>query len=270
MLYGTDGLCVLRGEDTWTDAACTTFRGGAYDLDSSTSVTNVSAESHPVDLRNITEPQYPEMDFLGDKLTVNENTTLVNFPLAMPKADWGEEAYTPLMSIGLGANSTMLNALKNSGKIISRSWSFFYGIVGGSTRANGQLMFGGYDASKVSGSGSEHTISPPTSPCPTKLVVTVQGMVLRFANETEVNIFGESQSSALAVCLIPNIKTAMRMPLTPYFNNFMKATDTSISSMNRSLGLYYWNLRYPADIPPLVHKKPCSLHFCLVSNTDRL
>lgn len=121
MLYGTDGHCVLRGEDAWSDAACITFRGGAYDFDSSTTQTNVSAESHPVDLRNITEPAYPEMDFLADKLTINENTTLLDFPLGMPTSDWGEEAYYPLMAVGLGANSTILNVLKNLGKIISRS-----------------------------------------------------------------------------------------------------------------------------------------------------
>jgi hypothetical protein len=201
------------------------------------------------------------MDFVADTLTLNENTTLLDFPLAMPKSDWGEQGYYPQMAIGLGANSTVLNVPKNSGKILSRTWSFFYGVVGGSTRVNGQLVLGGYDASKVSGDGSEHTMSPPSSPCPTKLVITVQGMALRFANGTETNIFGESQSSALAVCLIPNIPMVMRMPLNPYFNNFMSATDSSIYSMNRSTGLYYWNLRYPANIPPLVHKALLSTLF---------
>lgn len=266
MLYGTDGHC----EDAWSDTACITFRGGAYDLDSSTSDTNVSAESHPVDSRNITVPQYPEMDFVGDSLTINENITLLDFPLAMAKDNWGEQGYYPHMAIGLGANSTLLNVLKNSGKILSRSWSFFYGIVSGSNQVNGQLVLGGYDASRVSGDSSEHTMSPVSSPCPTKLVVTVQGMALRFPNGTETNIFGASQSSALAVCLIPNIPMVMRMPLTPYFNNFMTATDNSIYSMDRSTGLYYWNLRYPADIPPLVHEDPCSLPFSLVSNTNHL
>lgn len=248
MLYGTDGHC----EDAWSDTACITFRGGAYNLDSSTSEADVSADSHPVDSRNITVPQYPEMDFVGDSLTVNENITLLDFPLGMAKDNWGEQGYYPQMAIGLGANSTLLNVLKNSGKIISRSWSFFYGIVGGSTRVNGQLVLGGYDASKVYGDSSEHLMSSPSSPCPTKLVVIVQGMALRFTDGTETNIFGTSQSGALAVCLIPNIPMVMRMPLTPYFNNWMIATNNSIYKMNRTTGLYYYNLRYPADIPPLV------------------
>ncbi|KAG8161317.1 hypothetical protein KVR01_009581 [Diaporthe batatas] len=251
MMYGTDGYCTLRGADAWTDEACVTFRGGAYDNTTSNTEGPAAAGSYPEDQLNLTWPWYPETDHFTDRLSLDENTTLLDFPLTQAKSDWNEEAYHALMVIGLGGNSSILNVLKNSDKILTRTYSFFYGFLGGrtSTRANGQMVFGGYDASKVSGQGSEHSLATAETKCPSKLVVIVTGMALRFANGTETNIFGTSDSSALAVCIDPNLPTAMRMPFNPYFNNWMTATDNSIFSMNRSLGLFYYNMRYPANTP---------------------
>ncbi|KAI3400508.1 hypothetical protein diail_2707 [Diaporthe ilicicola] len=170
--------------------------------------------------------------------------------MGVAQSDWGEEGYYPMVAIGLGTNSTILNVLKNSGKIVSRSWSYFYGLVGGSSRMNGELVFGGYNAARVSGDSSEHSMSSPSSLCPTRMIVTVTGMALRFANGTRTSIMGSSDSSALSVCLNPTSPGVMKMPLNPWFGNFMTATDNSIYSMNRTLGLYYYNMRYPAQIDP--------------------
>lgn len=255
MLYGTEGHCALRGEDSWSDAGCITYRGGAYDSQASISESDAPAGSFPVDIRH-QWPEYPDRNYLTDSLTLNDNTTLLDFPLAVAQNSWGEEGYLAQMVLGLGSNSTTLNVLKNSGRIASRTWSFFYGLVGGPKRMNGQMIFGGYDASMVSGDSSEHSFSLPKSSCPTQLVVTVTGMALSFPNGTRTSIFGPSDSSALAVCILPTLPTALRIPLDPYFENFMKATNADIYSMNRTMGLYYYNMRYPAHIPPSVLEKP--------------
>lgn len=260
MIYGTDGYCVLRGADAWTDKACITFRGGAYDNATSTSKGAAAAGSYPEDQRNITWPWLPETDRFTDSLILDENTTLLDFPLTQAKSDWNEEAYHALMAFGLGGNSSILNVLKNSDKILTRSYSFFYGLLGGrkSARTHGQMVFGGYDAAKVSGEGSEHSIATADSKCASRMVVIVTGMALKFANGTQTSIFGSSDSSALAVCIDPSTPVVMRMPLNPYFGNFMTATDNSIYSMNRTLGLFYYNMRYPAHIPAYVYQM--SLH----------
>lgn len=265
MLYGTEGHCALRGEDSWSDAGCITYRGGAYDNQTSTSESDASAGSYPVDIRN-QWPEYPDRNYVADTFTINDNTTLLNLPLAVAQDSWGEEGYLAQQVLGLGSNSTILNVLKNSGRIASRTWSFFYGLVGGPTRINGHMIFGGYDASKVSGDSSEHSFSLPKSNCPSQLVVTVTGMAVSFPNGTRTSIFGSSQSSALVACILPTLPTAIRIPREPYFENFMKATNADIDSMNRSTGLWYYNMRYPAHIPPSVLERPRRVapHQCLV------
>lgn len=258
MLYGTDGHCELRSADEWSEPSCITFRGGAYNSSASnTSTTDLPSSLYTVDTvaRGWPYP-YPGMDHVADTLKVAENTSLLEFPLNIAQSAWDEQAYLPMMALGLGTNSTILNVLKSSGRILSSSWSFFFGSWGWNSRMNGRFTIGGYDAGRVTGKGSEHSLALPSSPCPSRMVVSVTGMELDFPNGTSASIMGSSESSALAVCLHPSVPTLMRMPIDPYFNNFMRATKNSVYAMDRTEGIYYWNMRYPAAIPPLVPRNP--------------
>lgn len=256
MLYGTDGHCELRSADEWSEPSCITFRGGAYDSSASNTSTTVSS-SYSVDTVARGWPYtYPGTDHVADTLSLAENTTLLEFPLNIAQSAWDEQAYLPMMALGLGTNSTILNVLKSSGRIVSRSFSFFFGSWGWNSRMNGRFTIGGYDAGRVTGKGSEHSLALPSSPCPSRMVVSVTGMELEFPNGTSASIMGSSDSSALSVCLYPSVPTMMRMPLEPYFYNFMRATDNSIYRMDRTEGIYYWNMEYPAEITPLVPRNP--------------
>lgn len=255
MIYDTEGHCALRGEDAWSQAGCITYRGGLYDNQTSTTETDAPEGSYPVDVRP-QYPWYPDRTYIADTFTLNDNTTLLDFPLAVAQDSWEEQGYLARQALGLGSNSTTLNVLKNSGRIASRTWSFFYGLFNGPTRMNGHMIFGGYDASRVSGDSSEHSFSTPKVSCPTQLVVTVTGMDVSLPDGTRTSIFGSSASSALAVCLLPTLPVTMKIPLSPYVENFMDETDSNIYRMNRSLGFYYWNLRYPSNITPSVLEKP--------------
>jgi hypothetical protein len=154
----------------------------------------------------------------------------------MPGFDYGGRFDTQA-NIGLGLNSTVLNNLKETGRIASRVYSYWWGID--STLSNvamdGQLVLGGYDAAKVTGPNVTANIIPWTVSCPSGMYVTVQNMVLDFPNGTNADMLFPSTLSA---CLQPDFPVAISLRADPYFNNFQKLTDSYYS--NNSLGIYWW------------------------------
>ena len=80
------------------------------------------------------------------------------------------------MSLGSGSNSTILNALKASGQIASRSWSLFWGRTGATTNTQlkGSFVFVGYDRAKVSGANYTRSFSSSKSSCSTSMLVISQ------------------------------------------------------------------------------------------------
>lgn len=192
------------------------------------------------------------MSFIADSLRLNENNTLLNFPLGIVQDYWDEQGYTAMMALGLGPNSTILNVLKNAGLIGSRTWSLFYGLKGSqsASQLNGSLVLGGYDGAKVSGTKYTQSLTTDNDACATQMVVTITDMTLNFPNGTDVSIMGTSKSSAITACIDPTLPVFMNMPLEPYFNNWMEYTSNSIYEMERTKGLNFWNLRYPAGATP--------------------
>ena len=159
-----------------------------------------------------------------------------------------------MMGIGLGTNSTLLNWLVSSGKIASRSWSYFWGrttVTGASSSSSEQLdgsvVFGGYDRAKVMGTKYTQPMTSSEPDCPSQLVVTITNIELNFANGSDASIFPASSSAAITACLTPALSTLMWIPFDPYFNKFMNLTNNNIFDMGRSVGIYYWNMRYEAS-----------------------
>lgn len=166
--------------------------------------------------------------------------------MALALNDFGEQGYITMAGFGLGLNSTILRTLKSTGNIASRSWALFWGRDNPkATQIDGSFILGGYDRAKVTGQKYTYNISPVTSSCTTGLVVSVTDLILNFENGTSASLFPESQSDAISTCIDPQQAVGVQIPLDPYFNNWMTYTDNSIYSMNRSFGLYWYNMRYP-------------------------
>ncbi|CAK7210117.1 hypothetical protein SBRCBS47491_000662 [Sporothrix bragantina] len=256
VIYGTDGHCLTGspGVGPWTDTACTTFRGGAYDPLASSSKTNVASNAYPYD--GASDPvlggtTYPQFSHMADNLRLNGNITLDGFPLGVALSDWGEQAYTPMMGIGLGTNSTLLNWLVSSGQIASRSWSYFWGratVPGASStpseQLDGSVVFGGYDRAKVTGDKFTQPMTSSEPNCPSQLVVTITNIELNFSNGSDASIFPASSSTAITACLTPALSTLMWIPFDPYFDKMMNLTNNNVYDIGRSVGIYYWNMRY--------------------------
>jgi hypothetical protein len=120
IIYGIDGYCTSPAPPT--EVACITWRGGQYDKVASTTREEAVSGSYSKDAS-----PYPDMDFVTDTVTLNPNVSLSQLDMGIPLADWGEQGYYPIMAIGLGQNSSILNALTSTKTIISRTWSMFYG-----------------------------------------------------------------------------------------------------------------------------------------------
>ncbi|CAK7214107.1 hypothetical protein SEUCBS140593_002071 [Sporothrix eucalyptigena] len=257
VIYGTDGYCLTGspGVGPWTDTGCTTFRGGAYNPLASSSKISASSNAYPYD--GASDPvlggtTYPQFTHVADNLRINDNLTLDGFPLGIALSDWGEQAYTPMMGIGLGTNSTLLNWLKSSGQTASRSWSYFWGQAtvpgssGTSEQLDGSVIFGGYDRAKVTGNKYTQPMTSSEPNCPSQLVVTITNIELNFPNGSDASIFSASSSTAISACLTPALSTLMWMPFDPYFDKMMNLTNNNVYDMGRSVGIYYWNMRYEA------------------------
>ncbi|KAI1139320.1 acid protease [Hypoxylon sp. FL0543] len=242
-VYGIDGHCVFKN-DAPTRDACTTIRGGSYDA--LASKTRQVADADDFQTENV---PFPEISRAADILKLNGDTTLTEFPLGVALNDWGAEGYHPMASLGLGTNSTFLNRLKDSGKVASRSWSFFWGRNGGSSTSqiDGSLVFGGYDRAKLS-SGERYVekLQNSTSPCATQMIVTITDMVLNFPNGTDVSIFPKSLSTALVACIVPDYPVLMTLPSDPFVDNFFELTGAAVDH-ERSFGINFFALRYSSD-----------------------
>ncbi|KAI8299688.1 hypothetical protein K4K59_002093 [Colletotrichum sp. SAR11_240] len=95
-------------------------------------------------------------------------------------------------------------------------------------------------------------MTPDIRGCSSQLVVQITDLTLNFVNGTNVSLFSPSTNSRVVIptCLNPTLPVMMQLPLKPWFNNWMIATNHSIDDMRNSLGYYWWNMRYlPEDKP---------------------
>ncbi|CAJ2502698.1 Uu.00g100920.m01.CDS01 [Anthostomella pinea] len=183
------------------------------------------------------------MEFFTDVLHINKNITLDTFPMGGPLEDWSQQGYHPMMAIGLGDNSTLLNALKAGNYIASRVWSTFYGWTGGdsNTQLDGTFVFGGYDRAKVSGEGHTQDLIDDAR-CPTRMLVVIDDIVLHFPNGTDVSIVAEKPNGSFDACIVPDYPVLMTLAYDPYMAAFEYYTNVSLTQ--RSTGLAYFSLLY--------------------------
>ncbi|KAH6616214.1 aspartic peptidase domain-containing protein [Chaetomium sp. MPI-SDFR-AT-0129] len=244
-LYGTDGHCQ---DSSWSALACTTYRGGNYDGSASKTQTTPSKDAYPPD-----HSPFNEMEYVADTLRLNTDTSIANFPMGVVINDLEQQGYYPQMTLGVGSNSSLLHALKASGKIASRTFSFFAGRFGGvaSAQIDGAMAFGGYDKAKVTGKKYTLPLTSGTA-CDTNMVVTITDIELNFPNGTDVSLFEGSRSESITACIAPSLPVFINIPLDPYFTRWLEVSDDrlDISDLDRSHGLNFWNMRYrPGQTP---------------------
>ena len=137
-----------------------------------------------------------------DDVTLSPSITLPEFPLwTLSKGD------KPHNQLGLGRNSSFVDALLKAGEIASNTWSLWWGWHGTeeSHRREGSLMLGGYDKAKTGGDDKNRytqDISPGPG-CPSGLIAQVRRIMVNQADGQVRMVFG-SQRKPLEACIKPD------------------------------------------------------------------
>lgn len=188
---------------------------------------------------------------MTETLNLGKDFTLQKFPIARVKdpSNWNLQDYATQNIIGLGTGSTLISSLKNAKRIMSRAVGIHWGLDGVTSKDQslGSFVLGGYDKAKTYGDGLTQLLTDKEE-CASKIVISIQDIVLNFRNGTDVSLFpSTSGGTALQACLLPERPVLMDMPRNPYFNNLEDATGNLEAS--RSYGIDFWNVILGTDYP---------------------
>ena len=223
----TNGFCVPDTGGT-SEAFCTTYRGGLYNLGASTTYDAAStvyeAGGDPSDIERALGTHIWVNAWANDVLSF-KGISLPDFALGMPGWDFGGNFDTQSV-VGLGVNSTLLSALEAAGKISSKSWSWWWGQTGATedVQMDGSIVFGGYDKAKTVGDRYTQKLTTNALGCPSGMSVSLTDVVLNFPNGTQSSMLSPNQLSA---CLQPDFTYLISLPESPYYDNFEDLTQTS-------------------------------------------
>ncbi len=179
--YQLGGLFDEGNSSTWSSAA-------------TRSVLKTAIENSGID------PNHT-MDLWGtDTIRMTANVSIPRFPISVSRGP-GETMNT----LGLGANSTLLNFLSSVGSIPSKTWSYWQGWTGAEAQhqMDGTLVLGGYDAAKIS--GDKITIPMNTmNETHNCYISTITDIKMNLKNGSNLSLFGPNQAAAAKACLEPH------------------------------------------------------------------
>ncbi|KAH6950765.1 aspartic peptidase domain-containing protein [Fusarium avenaceum] len=253
-IYNTEPHCGT--ETIINDRVCKVRRGGLFNEEYSTSFNNFSnivdaggAEDGTVVKGGTYGVRKLSEDGRGakDKFKLESSVALQDFPFGIPTSEWDNEPSTQ-SPLGLGRNSTYLNALRKAGKITSRVWSIFWGRMWTSNDLEGSLMLGGYDEKKVTG---ENYTAPlvfgnfdAKDGCWTGMRVTVTDIKVNFVGGTNASIV--PTGTTLQCCIDPTHNLLLDAP-NEYIENFehISGLETNSSSSGLHWGASQTDLKKP-------------------------
>ncbi|RAO64781.1 uncharacterized protein BHQ10_000793 [Talaromyces amestolkiae] len=248
--YTNNDACIVVGSQ-YSGNGCITTRGGAYEASQSTS-------NEPGNTSNFSpDSPRPSPSPVVDTFALNNNTSLSNYTFGVSQDDLGYQLYNPQASLGLDRNSTFLRALKDAGKIGSRSWSFFWGLTAPNNSLDGHIIVGGYDKEKITGNAANYTGTidyAASSACLSGMVVDITNITILDLNGTVNSLL--SNSNTIPACLRPDWPGALNLPWDPLFNKFAELTNYNSALLDlanntvRAFGSNYYDMRYlSTDIP---------------------
>lgn len=241
IIYNTEPHC--KNDTDYSAKSCEVERGGLFNEEDSSSFTKannlIEAGGAPNEtifkgsvygIKNLPERSIGAID----KVKLEGAVEVSEFPFGIPTSNW-DDSHTTLSVLGLGRNSTYLNALRKAEKITSRVWSIFWGRFGDEVSMDGSLVLGGYDEMKVTGKNYTAPLIydhfDASQGCWTGMRVTVTDIKINFVGGTNASIF--SSGTALHFCIDPAHLLLMEAP-TDYIDKFESITgiDASRSTTN--------------------------------------
>ncbi|KAL6715894.1 hypothetical protein ACLMJK_006855 [Lecanora helva] len=195
----------LGGCNDGATAECTAQLGGLFDEGSSSTwsrATDISALSTASE-NPLINPNHTADIWGTDVLSVTLGKNLPHFPFGISRGQ-GET----MNSLGLGRNSTLLNALVDSGMIAAKSWGYWQGWTGAKQQyqIDGNLVLGGYDSDKITGPN----ITLPTSAADNLdtdcYLATVTDIKMNLKNGSSPSLFGSNRATVGRACVEPHFQ----------------------------------------------------------------
>lgn len=208
-----------------------TYAGLFNDKISTTFEQNATFYNPPIAQEN--DKYTPTHDtWATDSIVLDSNVSLSNFPLGLQ-----DNQNFHIHALGLGKSSTFLNTLTSQRIIPSKTWSLFWGLMGANptTQMDGNLVFGGYDAAKLSGENLTRKFHR-SNDCDTGLTVIVSDIIANPASRPSQSILGTPKARPLRMCIDPWYPI-ISIP-EQVFNNFNDLVrESPLSLDSRSYGL---------------------------------
>ncbi|OTB07026.1 hypothetical protein M426DRAFT_54273 [Hypoxylon sp. CI-4A] len=176
-----------------------------------------------------------------DHFTFDPDHLLSNLPVGIPRLNW-DHGYTILHAMGMGRNSTILNALLETGQIGSRVWSIFWGRmwVEEDAAIDGSVVFGGYDQQKVIGKNYTQPLDfSDETGCWTGMKVHISGIKLSARNGREADLL--DYNTDIPVCIVPQRQLLLEGPQA-IVDNF--EYQTGMQNKGSSYGLHWGAFLY--------------------------
>jgi hypothetical protein len=125
------------------------------------------------------------------------------------------------------------------------------------TQTDGVFVFGGYDKTKIQGTGVTFPLKNYTTLCNSGMLLTITDISLTFPNETGISLFA-TNSESLQACILPDFPVLMTLPGDPNDNNkdyyqlLLSLIGIPDDSNKHSVGLNFWGEVFPTS-DKLVH-----------------
>ncbi|KAL8689244.1 MAG: hypothetical protein Q9218_005039 [Villophora microphyllina] len=240
-VHDASSPCDPHGIANVTPVQCSGLHGGFFDEGSSTSwtqVTNFNVSGAAPDLGwGVINPALAQDVWGVDSLKLNSTLVVEDLPVGIMRVN--PEAVN---IVGLGRNSTLLNALFSMGMIASRTWAIATGWQGAdsTTQTDGSVVIGGYDSAQTIGPNVTYPFAKDDV-CQGRLLVTISNIVLNLKNGSSPSLLPPSEGSALRACVSPD--SSLMTLSEDIFNRFLDITGyTGDDYPSRSDGLRFWGM----------------------------
>lgn len=160
-----------------------------------------------------------DANWTKDSIALSDNSMLQNFEFGVSNKQI--HAWRPQAELGIGVNSSFIDALHAAGNISSKSYSFSWGNDFANDSYDGSIIFGGYDKSIAAGMRNiTRTFTRnETTRCPEGMIVELTEMKLASESGDIANIF--EGLGTIEVCIVPSMRNIMAMH-KPYGDRIIK------------------------------------------------
>ncbi len=174
-----------------------------------------------------------------DNINFASTGVLNDFPIGVPRLQW-DHGYSTLHPLGMGPNSTYLNALYKAGTIGARVWSLYWGRMWtDSNPLDGSLVLGGYDERLTIGPNYTAPLDYSGN-CFTGLKTNVIDITLNFRGGQDVKLLKDETPA----CIIPTRQNLIGLEAS-YWTLFQNLTQTE--AIGDSFGIHWGSMLFDAE-----------------------